>query len=145
MYTSVIDRGDDADGSSDSSAYHSSMLAAAGINVTRNPAQPTELAIVAIGPEGGVLGPAMAAGRAADAVGLHLAPDVPEADNPKRDNPKSDYRVSDYRLAELAPSPLPTATAIRAARAPTAKLGLRAVVYADRAGLLVGAPLSPHL
>src|SRR5258708_21201138 len=108
MYTSVIDRGDDADGSSDSSAYHSSMLAAAGINVTRNPAQPTELAIVAIGPEGGVLGPAMAAGRAADAVGLHLPPDAPEADNPKRDNPPSAYRGSDSRLAALPPNPRTT-------------------------------------
>ncbi len=48
------------------------MIAAAGISVTRNPAHASDLVIVAIGQEGGVLGPATAAGRATDAVGLHL-------------------------------------------------------------------------
>jgi 3-hydroxybutyryl-CoA dehydrogenase len=57
---------------SDRAAELASLIAAAGISVTRNPAHATDLVIVAIGPEGGVLGPAVAAGRAADAVGLHL-------------------------------------------------------------------------
>jgi 3-hydroxybutyryl-CoA dehydrogenase len=135
--------GTGADGSGDRSAELASMLAAAGINVTRNPAHPTELAIVAIGPKGGVLGPAMAAGRAADAVGLHLATHASDA--PKSDSPISDYRISGDNLAELVPSPLTSAAAVDAARALAAKLGLRTVVTADRPGLLVGALLYPHL
>ncbi len=106
------------------SAELASLLAAAGVNVTRNPAHQTELAIVAIGPEGGVLGPALAAGRAADTVGLHLAT---------------------AKLAELAPSLVTSTAAVRAAQALAAKLDLRAVVTADRPGLLVGALLYPHL
>ena len=71
------DGGPDAAGTaagphSDRAADLASLIAAAGISVTRNPAHASDLAIVAIGPEGGVLGPASAAGRAADAVGLHL-------------------------------------------------------------------------
>src|ERR1022692_2258192 len=58
---------------SDRSAELASLIAAAGISVTRNPAHPSDLVIVAIGAEGGVIGPATAAGRTADAVGLHLA------------------------------------------------------------------------
>jgi len=140
-----------ADGGGERSAELASMLAAAGINVTRNPAHPTELAIVAIGPKGGVLGPAMAAGRGAEAVGLHLPSNAPKPDNRKSDSRKSDYRISDYRisgeagLAELAPSPLTSAAAVDAARAVAAKLGLRTIVTADRPGLLVGALLYPHL
>ena len=135
-----------ADGGGDRSAELASMLAAAGINVTRNPAHPTELAIVAIGPKGGVLGPAMAAGRAADAVGLHLPTNIPKSDRRKSDIRKSDYRISgDAGLAELAPSPLTSAAAVDAARAVAAKLGLRTIVTADRPGLLVGALLYPHL
>jgi 3-hydroxybutyryl-CoA dehydrogenase len=129
-----------AHGSGDRAAELASMLAAAGINVTRNPAHPTELAIVAIGPKGGVLGPAIAAGRAADAVGLHLATHAP-----KSDSPISDYRISGQSLAELTPSLMTSAAAIDAARALAAKLGLRTVVAADRPGLLVGALLYPHL
>ncbi len=101
-----------------------SLLAAAGINVTRSPVHRTELTIVAIGPEGGVLGPALAAGRAADAVGLHLA--TP-------------------RLAELVPSPRTSAATLAAARALAGKLGLHSICSADRPGLLVGALLCPHL
>jgi 3-hydroxybutyryl-CoA dehydrogenase len=122
-------------GGGDRSAALASMLAAVGINVTRDPAYPTELALVAIGPEGGVLGPAMAAGRAADAVGLHLAATAPKSDN----------RISGQYLAELAPSSLTSAAAVDAARALAAKLGLRTVVSDDRPGLLVGTLLYPHL
>lgn len=127
-------------GGGDRSAALASMLAAAGINVTRDPAHPTELAIVAIGPEGGVLGPAMAAGRAADAVGLHLATTAPKSDNRISDN-----RIPGQWLAELAPSSLTSAAAVDAARALAVKLGLRTVVTDDRPGLLVGALLYPHL
>jgi 3-hydroxybutyryl-CoA dehydrogenase len=113
-----------ADGGTERSAELASTLAAAGINVTRNPEHSTDLAIVAIGPQGGVLGSAMAAGRARDAVGLHMA--TPG-------------------LAELVPTQLTSASAVAAARALAAKLGVRAVSSADRPGLLVGALLYPHL
>ncbi len=108
----------------DRSAQLASLIAAAGINVTRNPAHPTGLAVVAIGARGGVLGPAMAAGRAEDAVGLHLA---------------------GPGLAELVPTPLTSAGAFAAARALGSKLGHRVVRSADRPGLLAGALLYPHL
>ncbi|HET9897710.1 MAG TPA: 3-hydroxybutyryl-CoA dehydrogenase [Streptosporangiaceae bacterium] len=109
---------------SELAAELASLLGAAGINVTRSPVHKTDLAIVAIGPEGGVLGPAMAAGRGADAVGFHLA--TP-------------------RLAELVPSPLTSDEALRAAQALAGKLGLHTVRSADRPGLLVGGLLYPHL
>ena len=118
-----------ADGSgphSDRAAELASLIAAAGISVTRNPAHPSDLVIVAIGPEGGVIGPATAAGRAADAVGLHLATRGPG-------------RARRRRPADLGRG---------ARRGPAlliARLGLRAVRSADRPGLLVGALLYPHL
>jgi 3-hydroxybutyryl-CoA dehydrogenase len=108
----------------DRAAELASLIAAAGISVTRNPAHPSDLVIVAIGAEGGVIGPATAAGRAADSVGLHLAKP---------------------NLAELVATPVTSATALAAARALIARLGLRAVRSADRPGLLVGALLYPHL
>ncbi|HUZ56122.1 MAG TPA: 3-hydroxyacyl-CoA dehydrogenase NAD-binding domain-containing protein [Streptosporangiaceae bacterium] len=106
------------------SAELASLIAAAGINVTRNPAQPSDLVIVAIGTEGGVIGPATAAGRTAESVGLHLA---------------------GPNLAEIVATPVTSAGALAAARALIARLGLRAVRSADRPGLLVGALLYPHL
>jgi 3-hydroxybutyryl-CoA dehydrogenase len=108
----------------DRAAELASLMAAAGISVTRNPAHPTDLAIVAVGPEGGVLAAALAAGRAADAVGLHLAGPT---------------------LAELVPTRLSSAGALAAAEALTGRLGLRAVRSLDRPGLLAGALLYPHL
>jgi 3-hydroxybutyryl-CoA dehydrogenase len=108
----------------DRAAELASKIAAAGISVTRNPAHPSDLVVVAIGPEGGVLAPAQAAGRAADAVGLHLAgPD----------------------LAELVASPLTSAAALAAARALADRCGWQLVRSADRPGLLVGALLCAHL
>ena len=118
----LIDAGDQA-------PELASLIAAAGLNVTRNPAHPTDLAIVATGMTGGVLEPALAAGRTADAVGMALIgrnPDAPE-------------------LAQLATSPLTTEAALAAARALAAKLGVRAVRSADRPGLLVHTLLYPHL
>jgi len=122
----LIDPGSGRPASSDSdrAADLASLLAVAGISVTRDPAHSTDLVIVAIGPEGGVLGPASAVGRAADAIGLHL---------PDKD------------LAELVPSALTSAGALGTARALAARLGMTAVRSADRPGLLVGALLFAHL
>lgn len=113
----------------DQGAELATLIAAAGLNVTRNPAHATDLAIVAIGPAGGVLDPALAAGRAADAVGISLVHDDQGAPV----------------LAQLATSPLTTGTALAAARALVAKLGLRSVRSADWPGLLVCGLLYPHL
>jgi len=120
---------------SDRAAELASQIAAAGISVTRNPAHATELVIVAIGPEGGVLGPATAAGRAADAVGLHLP--VPGLG--------SGTAGQSPGLAELVRSPLTSDRALAAAGALVARLGMRVVRSADRPGLLVGALLFAHL
>ena len=138
----------------DRCAELASVIAAAGISVTRNPAHASDLVIVAIGQEGGVLGPASAAGRATDAVGLHL-PVLPDLPDPTVLDPTVlDPTVADqgpaagaehHGLAELVPSPLTSASALAAARALVAKLGLRAVRSADRPGLLVGALLFAHL
>ena len=100
------------------------QLAAAGVRVTRDPAEPSDLVVVAIGPAGGVLAPALTAGRAADAIGLHLA--APG-------------------LAELVPSRLTSARALAAGRALAGRCGWQVVVSADRPGLIVGALLHAHL
>ncbi|HKR72064.1 MAG TPA: 3-hydroxyacyl-CoA dehydrogenase NAD-binding domain-containing protein [Streptosporangiaceae bacterium] len=109
---------------SDRAADLASQIAAAGISVTRNPAHSSDLVIIAIGPEGGVLGPATASGRATGAVGVHLP--VPG-------------------LAELVPTPFTSDSALATARALLARLGLRVICSADRPGLLVGALLFAHL
>ena len=134
------DGGPDAAGTaagphSDRAADLASLIAAAGISVTRNPAHASDLAIVAIGPEGGVLGPASAAGRAADAVGLHL----PVAPAWAAAGAAADG------VAELVASSLTSDRSLAAARAVIARLGRRAVRSADRPGLLVGALLFAHL
>ncbi len=139
----------------DRCAELASVIAAAGISVTRNPAHPSDLVIVAIGQEGGVLGPATAAGRATDAIGLHLpvpglsvpglsVPGLPVPD-PTVSGHGPAAGAEQHGLAELVPSPLTSASALAAARALVAKLGLRAVRSADRPGLLVGALLFAHL
>lgn len=120
----VIEGGDEY-----ASAELASLLAAAGINVTRNPTHDTELAIVATGEIGGVLRAALAAERSADAVGMYLIyhkPEFPE-------------------LAQLTTSPLTTPAAVAAAEALAAKVGLRVVRCPDQPGLLVGGLLYPHL
>ena len=108
----------------DRAAELASLIATAGLCITRNLAHPSDLTIVAVGPEGGVLGPALAARRAADAVGLHLA---------------------GQNLVELVPTRLTSAAALSAAEALAARLDLRSVRSADRPGLLAGALLYPHL
>jgi 3-hydroxybutyryl-CoA dehydrogenase len=126
---------DPAASHSDRAAELASLIAAAGISVTRNPVHATDLVIVAIGPDGGVLGPAVAAGRAADAVGLHL-PVAPAWAAAGAAGPG---------LAELVASSLTSDRALAAANAVIARLGWRAVRSADRPGLLVGALLFAHL
>jgi 3-hydroxybutyryl-CoA dehydrogenase len=147
----LIDPGARA-GHSDRAAELASMIAAAGISVTRNPAHPSDLVIIAIGPEGGVLAPATAAGRAAEAVGLHLP--VPGLASGAVGQVAGRQRAaasgpadpdSQAGLAELVPNPFTSDAAVATARALVARLGLRAVVSADRPGLLVGALLFAHL
>ena len=99
------------------------LIEQAGITVTRDPGQPSDLVVVAVGPGGGVTGPATAAGRP-NAVGLHLA--APE-------------------LAEIVAGPVTSGQAVAAARALAGRLGLLSVRSPDRPGLLVGALLYPHL
>jgi 3-hydroxybutyryl-CoA dehydrogenase len=83
------------------------------------------LVIVAAGDTGaGVLPAAIAAGRPADAVGLHLGTG---------------------NLAELVTTPLSCPAAIDAARTLAAGLGREVVRCPDRPGFLAGALLYPHL
>ena len=122
------------DGSADAghqerTADLASRIAAAGVSVTRNPAHPSDLAIVATGPQGGVLAAATAAGRTPDAAGLHLT--GPDPAKPA--------------LAELVITAATSAAALAHAQALVAKLGLPVVRTADRPGLLAGALMFPHL
>ncbi len=71
-----------------------------------------------------VLGAALATGRPADAVGLHLAGD---------------------QLAELVITPLSAPGAVRAAAGLAGRLGVTVVRCPDRPGFLAGALLYPHL
>ena len=131
---------------SDRAADLASVVAPAGISVTRNPAHPSDLVLVAIGPEGGVLGPAMAAGRAAGAVGMHLPfPGLAAGDLSPVAGAQQQARGPSASLAELVPSPLTSDRALAAAGALAAMLGIRVVRSADRPGLLVGSLLVAHL
>ncbi len=71
-----------------------------------------------------VLGAALATGRPADAVGVHLAGD---------------------QLAELVVTPLSAPGAVRAAAGLAGRLGVTVVRCPDRPGFLAGALLYPHL
>lgn len=137
---------------SDRAADLASLIAAAGISVTRNPAHPSDLVIIAIGPEGGVLAPATAASRAADAVGLHLP--LPGLGSNGLGQVAGTQRAATSAaagadppagLAELVPNPFTSDAAVATARALVARLGLRAIRSADRPGLLVSALLYAHL
>ncbi|HEU5419963.1 MAG TPA: 3-hydroxybutyryl-CoA dehydrogenase [Streptosporangiaceae bacterium] len=100
---------------------------AAGVTVRTDPAQPSDLVLIAASPAAPVLAAALAAGRPAETVGLHLA-GPPGA-----------------RLAELVPTRLTSPAAAAAAAALAARLGLRAVHAPDRPGFLTGTLLYPHL
>jgi 3-hydroxybutyryl-CoA dehydrogenase len=103
-------------------------LAAAGINITRNPAHDSELILVEATPAGPVLPAALAAGRPEQAIGLHTNPGP-----------------ADDRLAELISTGLTGVAARSAAEAIAAKLGMRVVHAPDRPGFLVAALLYPQL
>jgi len=103
-------------------------LASAGVNVTRNPAHPTELVVIAATAGRPVLSAALAAGRPEQSVGLHM--------------PRG---LAHGRLAELIHTSLSTEKAMAAGAALAGKLGLSVVRAPDRPGFLVGALLYPHL
>jgi 3-hydroxybutyryl-CoA dehydrogenase len=101
-----------------------SAAAAAGVNITRNAQHPSELVVIAAGPDERVLPAAVAAGRPAQSVGMHVAA---------------------AGLAEVVSTLLTSAPAAASAGALAGKLGLRPVHAPDRPGFLVGALLYPHL
>jgi 3-hydroxybutyryl-CoA dehydrogenase len=99
-------------------------LATAGINVTRNPAHPSDLIVIVAAPGRPVLPAALAAGRPDQAVGLHSA---------------------GGDLVEVVQTSLSSEQAVASALALAARLGHTAVRAPDRPGFLVGALLFPHL
>jgi 3-hydroxybutyryl-CoA dehydrogenase len=101
-----------------------SAVAAEGINVTRNPAHPSDLVVIATTPDQWVLPTALGTGRAGQAVGMHVA---------------------GGRLAEVVSTRLTSAESRDLATALAVRLGLQAVRSPDRPGFLVGALLFPHL
>jgi 3-hydroxybutyryl-CoA dehydrogenase len=105
-----------------------SALAAAGLNVTRNPAHPTDLILIVAEPGKPILPAALAAGRAGDAVGLRLP-----------------GGLGTGTLIELIATSVTSQEAMQAATALVARLGMTAVRAPDRPGFLVGALLYPHL
>jgi 3-hydroxybutyryl-CoA dehydrogenase len=114
----LVGRGDSAE------TELASALAAAGINLTRNAAHPSDLVVIAAEPEQPVLPAALAAGRAEQAVGLHM----PQPG-----------------LAEVIRTPVTSEAALEAAAALADRLGLRVVQAPDRPGFLVAALAYPHL
>jgi 3-hydroxybutyryl-CoA dehydrogenase len=98
--------------------------AAAGISITPDPGQPSDLVIVAATPDASVLAAALAAGRPQDTVGLY---------------------AGGGRLAELVITRLTSPAAAAAAEALAGQLGLSVVLAPDRPGFLAGTLLYPHL
>jgi 3-hydroxybutyryl-CoA dehydrogenase len=105
-----------------------SALAAAGLNVTRNAAHPTDLVLIVAESGRPVLPAALAAGRAADSVGVHLA-----------------GGLGTGALVELVATSLTAEEAMQAASTLATRLGLSVVRAPDRPGFLIGALLYPHL
>jgi 3-hydroxybutyryl-CoA dehydrogenase len=101
-----------------------SAAAAAGVNITRNPAHASDLVVIAAAPDEQVLPTAVEAGRPAETVGLHLPT---------------------TSLAEVVSTRLTGPHAAAAGAALASRLGLEAVHAPDRPGFLVGALLYPHL
>ncbi len=101
-----------------------SAVAAAGVNVTRNPAHPSDLIVIVAGPDEQVLSAAIATGRGQQAVGLHLAA---------------------AGLVEVVSTCLTGQAHAAAAAALADRIGRKAVRAPDRPGFLVGALLYPHL
>jgi 3-hydroxybutyryl-CoA dehydrogenase len=105
-----------------------SAMAAAGINVTRNAAHPTDLILIAAEAGRPVLPDSLAAGRPQQAIGLHLT-----------------RKLTPGSLAEVVRTSLSSADAVLAGTALAAKLGLTPVHAPDRPGFLAGTLLYPHL
>jgi 3-hydroxybutyryl-CoA dehydrogenase len=118
----VIGRGDEQE------ANFASVLASAGLSVTRNPAHPSDLVVIVAAEGQPVLPAALAAGRGEHAVGVHFP-----------------GGVRDGGLAELIKTSMTTDAAMAAATALAAKLGVSVVHAPDRPGFLIGALLYPHL
>jgi 3-hydroxybutyryl-CoA dehydrogenase len=98
--------------------------AAAGISITPDPGQPSDLVIIATEPDSSVLAAALAAGRPQDTVGLY---------------------AGGGKLAELVITRLTSPAAAAAAEALAGRLGLSVVLAPDRPGFLAGTLLYPHL
>ena len=98
--------------------------AAAGISITPDPGQPSDLVIIAAEPDSSVLAAALAAGRPQDTVGLY---------------------AGGGKLAELVITRLTSPAAAAAAEALAGRLGLSVVLAPDRPGFLAGTLLYPHL
>jgi 3-hydroxybutyryl-CoA dehydrogenase len=107
----------------------SGAITAAGISVIRHPAPEAELIIVAAEPGRRILDAALASGRPADAVGIHLA----------------GRGETTPALAELIRTHLTAPGAAATAAALGAKLGLDTVTSRDRPGFLTAAIAYPHL
>jgi len=112
----------------DTEAELASAIAAAGINVTRNAAHPSDLVLIAAEAGRPILPAALAAGRPQQAVGLHLA-----------------GKLAAGSLAEVVQTSVSSADAVQAGAALAVKLGLTAVRAPDRPGFLAGTLLYPHL
>ena len=118
----LIGSGDDVE------ASLATALATAGVNVTRNPAHPSDLVLIAASGVQRVLPAALATGRPHNAVGLHLQ-----------------GGLSDGSIAEVVATTCSSAQAVGTAAALAHRIGLRVVHSPDRPGYLVGALLYPHL
>jgi 3-hydroxybutyryl-CoA dehydrogenase len=118
----LIGRGDEQE------VNFASVLASAGLSVTRNPAHRSDLVVIVAAEGQPVLPAALAAGRSDQAVGVHFP-----------------GGVHDARLAELIRTSLTTDATMAAATALAARLGVPVVRAPDRPGFLVGALLYPHL
>jgi 3-hydroxybutyryl-CoA dehydrogenase len=114
---------------SDAERDFAAAVAAAGISLTPDPADPSDLVLLAASPTAPVLATALLVGRAADSVGLHLTAS----------------QLGGTKLAELVPTRLTSPAALAAAAALVESVGLDAVRAPDRPGFLVGTLLYPHL
>jgi 3-hydroxybutyryl-CoA dehydrogenase len=105
-----------------------SALASAGLNVTRNAVHPTELVLIVAESGRPVLPAALAAGRASEAVGVHML-----------------GGLGSGALVELIATSATSRPAMQAATALADRLGLTVVAAPDRPGFLIGALLYAHL
>jgi len=117
------------DGAAPLAADLTSTITEAGIGVARPPAAEADLILVAATPARRVLDAALACQSPGDAVGIHLV--GPHAARPA--------------LAELVITHLTKASAVDAAAALAAKIGLESVTTPDRPGFLAAAMIYPHL